>query len=195
MRRRERLRLFAAQIISRPMEEQNMDNWMENHGADHHRSRRPDSEVLLEAGSEGTMIEDKNDVFANQRPEGQWDIIDEAIAERIGDDVKVTGYYPADANLRDVLARIQSEPGAPARHGAGHGSRQAGNPHRGLRKRGLGGELEEGLQALPPGRAHRRPPRLDAVRPSGPATTGHRDRPRSWPSAPAPTRPPACARR
>ena len=67
------------------------------------------SEVLLEAGSEGTMIEDKNDVFANQRPEGQWDIIDEAIAERIGDDVKVTGYYPADANLRDVLARIQSE--------------------------------------------------------------------------------------
>ncbi len=55
------------------------------------------------------MIEDKNDVFANQRPEGQWDIIDEAIAERIGDDVKVTGYYPADANLRDVLARIQSE--------------------------------------------------------------------------------------
>ena len=67
------------------------------------------SEILLEAGSEGTMIEDRNDVFENQRPEGQWDIIDEAIAERIGDDVKVTGYYPADANLRDVLARIQSE--------------------------------------------------------------------------------------
>lgn len=28
------------------------------------------SEILLEAGSEGTMIEDRNDVFENQRPEG-----------------------------------------------------------------------------------------------------------------------------
>ena len=49
------------------------------------------SEILLEAGSEGTMIEDRNDVFENQRPEGQWDIIDPAIADRIGEDVKVTG--------------------------------------------------------------------------------------------------------
>ncbi len=38
------------------------------------------SEILLEAGSEGTMIEDRNDVFENQRPEGQWDIIDTAIS-------------------------------------------------------------------------------------------------------------------
>ena len=67
------------------------------------------SEILLEAGSEGTMIEDKNDVAANQRPEGQWDIIDEAIAERIGDDVKVTGYFPIDEHLNDVIAQIQSE--------------------------------------------------------------------------------------
>ena len=67
------------------------------------------SEILLEAGSEGTMIEDRNDVAANQRPEGQWDIIDEAIAERIGDDVKVTGYFPIDGHLNDVIAQIQSE--------------------------------------------------------------------------------------
>ena len=86
-----------------------MDNWMEITVLTTTEAADLISEVLLEAGSEGTMIEDKNDVFANQRPEGQWDIIDEAIAERIGDDVKVTGYYPADANLRDVLARIQSE--------------------------------------------------------------------------------------
>lgn len=67
------------------------------------------SEMLMEAGSEGTMIEDKNDVAANQRPEGQWDIIDEAIAERIGEDVKVTGYYPVDERLGDVIAHIRSE--------------------------------------------------------------------------------------
>ena len=67
------------------------------------------SQILLDAGSTGTMIEDKNDVAANQRPEGRWDIIDEAIARRIGDDVKVTGYFEADAKLADRLAFIDSE--------------------------------------------------------------------------------------
>ena len=66
------------------------------------------SEILLEAGSEGTMIEDRNDVFANQRPEGQWDIIDEAIAERIGEDVKVSGYYPVDDRLSACLDGIRA---------------------------------------------------------------------------------------
>ncbi len=67
------------------------------------------SQILLDAGSTGTMIEDKNDVAANQRPEGQWDIIDEAIARRIGDDVKVTGYFEADAKLPDRVAFIEGE--------------------------------------------------------------------------------------
>ena len=67
------------------------------------------AQVLMDAGSAGTMIEDRNDVAANQRPEGQWDIIDEAIAQRIGDDVKVTGYYEADEKLRDRLIYIRSE--------------------------------------------------------------------------------------
>ena len=67
------------------------------------------SQVLLDAGSTGTMIEDKNDVAANQRPEGQWDIIDEAIARRIGDDVKVTGYFEVDGALSDRIAHIEAE--------------------------------------------------------------------------------------
>lgn len=67
------------------------------------------SQILLDAGSTGTMIEDKNDVAANQRPEGQWDIIDEAIARRIGDDVKVTGYFEADEKLADRIAFIEGE--------------------------------------------------------------------------------------
>ena len=66
------------------------------------------SEILLEAGSEGTMIEDRNDVFENQRPEGQWDIIDPAIADRIGEDVKVTGYYPINENRNNVISSIAS---------------------------------------------------------------------------------------
>ena len=67
------------------------------------------SQVLMDAGSDGTMIEDKNDVAINQRPEGQWDIIDEAIAKRIGDDVKVTGYYEVDASLNDKVRMIEGE--------------------------------------------------------------------------------------
>ena len=67
------------------------------------------SQILMDAGSAGTMIEDKNDVAANQRPEGQWDIIDEAIAQRIGDDVKVTGYFEVDDRLSDRVAFIEGE--------------------------------------------------------------------------------------
>jgi ribosomal protein L11 methyltransferase len=67
------------------------------------------SQILIDAGSDGTMIEDKNDVAINQRPEGQWDIIDEAIAQRIGDDVKVTGYYEVDASLNDKVRMIEGE--------------------------------------------------------------------------------------
>ncbi|MBQ3762297.1 MAG: 50S ribosomal protein L11 methyltransferase [Clostridia bacterium] len=65
------------------------------------------SEVLIEAGSAGTMIEDKNDVQLNQRPEGRWDIIDEEIGRRIGDDVKVSGYYPMDERASDTLASVK----------------------------------------------------------------------------------------
>ena len=86
-----------------------MENWMEIKVLTTTQAADLISEILLEAGSEGTMIEDRNDVAANQRPEGQWDIIDEAIAERIGDDVKVTGYFPIDEHLNDVIAQIQSE--------------------------------------------------------------------------------------
>ena len=67
------------------------------------------SQILMDAGSSGTMIEDKNDVALNQRPEGQWDIIDEEIARRIGDDVKVTGYYEVDASLNDRVRFVEGE--------------------------------------------------------------------------------------
>ena len=67
------------------------------------------SQVLLDAGSTGTMIEDKNDVRANQRPEGRWDILDESIARRMSDDVKVTGYFEVDGGLGDRIAFIEGE--------------------------------------------------------------------------------------
>ena len=66
------------------------------------------SQLLISEGSAGVMIEDKNDVALNQRPEGQWDIIDEDIARRIGDDVKVSGYYPEDERIKDTVANIKA---------------------------------------------------------------------------------------
>ena len=65
------------------------------------------SQILIDAGASGTVIEDKNDVALNQRPEGQWDIIDEEIARRMGDDVKVKAYYAMDARVKDTLAHIE----------------------------------------------------------------------------------------
>lgn len=66
------------------------------------------SQQLIDAGSAGTAIEDRNDVKLNQRPEGQWDILDEAIALRMSEDVKVTGYYPADERAADRIADVRA---------------------------------------------------------------------------------------
>ena len=66
------------------------------------------SEALMEAGSAGTMIVDKNDIYAKQRPEGMWDIIDDELAEKMGEDVKVTGYYAMDMKAQDCVADARS---------------------------------------------------------------------------------------
>ena len=84
-------------------------NWMEYTVLTTTEGSELISQVLMDAGSSGTVIEDKNDVALNQRPEGQWDIIDEAIALRIGDDVKVTGYFEADEKLLDRVLFIEQE--------------------------------------------------------------------------------------
>ena len=68
------------------------------------------SEQLIEAGSAGTMIEDRNDVaeYEKSRPEGRWDILDEKILKNMAEDVRVSGYYAADERARDVLLDVQS---------------------------------------------------------------------------------------
>lgn len=67
------------------------------------------SEQLIEAGSAGTMIEDRQDVhdYASSRVEGRWDILDENILKNMSEDVRVTGYYPRDFCAPDVLADVR----------------------------------------------------------------------------------------
>ena len=66
------------------------------------------SEALMAAGSAGTQIEDRADVAVNQRPEGRWDIIDPSIAQRMGEDVRVTGYYEANGREMDAVADVRA---------------------------------------------------------------------------------------
>lgn len=63
--------------------------------------------LLMELGINGAMIEDKNDIALNQRPEGQWDIIDEAIAQRMDDDVLVSSYIAGDERAQDMIAHVR----------------------------------------------------------------------------------------
>ena len=142
------------------------------------------SQILMDAGSSGTMIEDKNDVAANQRPEGRWDIIDEAIALRIGDDVKVTGYYEVDEKLRDRILHIESELNRikDLDLGMDLGKLQT-------RQHSVAEEdwTESWKKAFKPFRLGDHM----VVKPSW-ATISLRST-QAWPSAPAPTRPRACA--
>ena len=63
---------------------------------------------LIEAGSAGTAIEDRNDIKLNQRPEGRWDIIDEDVILKMSEDVKVTGYYPVDERVQGAMSGVRA---------------------------------------------------------------------------------------
>ncbi len=67
------------------------------------------SAMFMELGIQGAVIEDKADIQLNQRPEGQWDIIDEEIAKRMDDDVKVTVYIAGDERAQDTVAHARQE--------------------------------------------------------------------------------------
>ena len=63
--------------------------------------------LLMELGINGAMIEDRNDVALNQRPEGQWDILDESIALRMDEDVLVSSYIAGDERAQDMIAHVR----------------------------------------------------------------------------------------
>ena len=63
--------------------------------------------ILMDMGISGAMIEDRADIFLHQRPEGQWDIIDEAIADAMGEGVKVTAYVPLDERASETAGALR----------------------------------------------------------------------------------------
>ncbi len=64
--------------------------------------------VLEENGCQGAVIEDRADIALYQRPEGEWDMIEDGIAERMDEDVLVKGYIPADERSGERVAAVRS---------------------------------------------------------------------------------------
>lgn len=65
------------------------------------------SNLLMEAGAAGTAIEDRAEVEAQRRRPGEWDYIDESILAGMGEEARVTAWYPVDNRLSDTLAFIR----------------------------------------------------------------------------------------
>ncbi len=67
------------------------------------------SELLCAAGADGTQIEDRNDIVMNKRPEGQWDIIDDEIIDKMDEDVLVHAYIAEDEYAKDKISLVDGQ--------------------------------------------------------------------------------------
>lgn len=64
------------------------------------------SELLMEAGANGTAIEDRYDVASSQKKDGMWDMIDEHIYDHMSEDVLVKAYFASDAHAQETLLLV-----------------------------------------------------------------------------------------
>ena len=65
------------------------------------------SDLLMELGATGTMIEDKADIPDPSKPHGIWEIIDPKLLEDMPEDVLVHAWFTPDASFADTLRRLQ----------------------------------------------------------------------------------------
>lgn len=65
------------------------------------------SEVLMDAGASGTMIEDRSDVPDPAKPHGIWEIIDPKLLESMPEDVLVHAWFEENASLPSLLDGIK----------------------------------------------------------------------------------------
>ena len=64
------------------------------------------SNALIECGSYGAAIYDRADLDSLQRPEGHWDMIDEALYDKMGEDAIVSGFFRDDETLAEVMLLV-----------------------------------------------------------------------------------------
>lgn len=68
----------------------------------------PVSEMLLESGISGTMIEDRSDIPDPDKPHGIWEIMDPKILENMPEDVLVHAWIEADNTAADKISLLKS---------------------------------------------------------------------------------------
>ena len=64
------------------------------------------SDVLMEAGASGTMIEDRADIPDPSKPHGIWEIIDPKLLDSMPEDVLVHAWFEENASLPSLLETI-----------------------------------------------------------------------------------------
>lgn len=65
------------------------------------------SEILMDCGASGTMIEDKSDIPDPDKPHGIWEIIDPKLLENMPEDVLVHAWYEEKEKLPSLIDAIR----------------------------------------------------------------------------------------
>ena len=65
------------------------------------------SDLFMELGASGTMIEDKADIPDPSKPHGIWEIIDPKLLEDMPEDVLVHAWFTPDASFVETLRQLQ----------------------------------------------------------------------------------------
>jgi len=66
------------------------------------------SDFMLQAGAQGTAIEDRAEVEEQISMPRDWDMVDEDVLARMEEDVLVRAWFPADERFADTLAFLRS---------------------------------------------------------------------------------------
>ena len=66
------------------------------------------SDVLMEAGASGTMIEDRADIPDPSKPHGVWEIIDPKLLDSMPEDVLVHAWFEENPSLPSLIENISS---------------------------------------------------------------------------------------
>ncbi len=64
------------------------------------------SEMLMNVGAVGTMIEDRYDVTSSKKEDGMWDLIDEDVLAHMSEDVLVKAYFKDDMSAQETLLLV-----------------------------------------------------------------------------------------
>lgn len=67
------------------------------------------SEILIRSGSHGVMIEDPLDFQFQNKEETRWDYIEEDVFKYDHEDVKITGYFSQDEDIKKIIQNLQEK--------------------------------------------------------------------------------------